>query len=185
MVFDLSIPDEALLPRMVEHQWFKQEFPVGGETRRPILAHEGEIFLPVLVVGYREHLVLGRQPLHKLGTVAAMPVRLPIRRITAAQTKQRVLRIRQRQIVGIDLHDQDCHVNVIEKIQIYVRHTKSYGNGTGAGKRHPYLGDITAAKYVDAGLLMDIHVAPFPFSIEEPLDVGEKRHELAVMALLE
>src|SRR5215831_10833154 len=106
MVFDLSISDEARLPRMVEHQWFKQEFPVGSDTRRPILADEGEIFLPVLVVGYREYLVLGRQPLHKLGTVAAMPVPLPIRGITAAQTEQRVLRMRQRQIVRIDLHDQ-------------------------------------------------------------------------------
>src|SRR5690349_8563632 len=113
-----------------------------------------------------------------------MPVRFPVRGITAAQPEQRVLRLRQRQIVPKHLDDENRHVDVIEEIQIHMRHAEGHGDGMGAGECDPYLGDIAATKYTNAGLLLDVPVAPFSFSVEEALDVGEECDELAVMPFL-
>jgi hypothetical protein len=41
------------------------------------------------------------------------------------------------------------------------------------------------AKHAERGLLTHVQVAPFPFPVEETLDIGEKRNELAVMPFLE
>src|SRR5215467_7522127 len=114
-----------------------------------------------------------------------MPVRLPIGGITAAESEQCILRLRQRQIVRVNLNDQDCHVNVIEKVQIDMRHRKGHRFSMWPGKGHPHFGNITAAKYPDRRFLVNSRPGALPLSIEKSPDIGEKGDEFAVVAFLE
>jgi len=119
-----------------------------------------------------------------LEAVASAPAGFPIGGIASTETEQRVLRLREREVVRMDLHSQDEHVNVVEKIQIHMRHIEDDRLGAAVGVHHPHLGDIAAAKHANGRLLVDACAAAFPLSVEEALDVGQKGHELGVMPFL-
>jgi hypothetical protein len=65
-----------------------------------------------------------------------------------------------------------------------MRHIEDNRLGAVVGVRHPHFGDIAAAKHADGRLLVEARTAAYPLPVEEALDIGQKRHELAVMSFL-
>jgi hypothetical protein len=88
-----------------------------------------EIFIPVLVVGHRQRLALADSHSTRYGTLAALAVGFPERRIGPPDLEQHILDQQQRQVVGEEFHRQDDDVDVVEEIQIDMGDWNSSGGG--------------------------------------------------------
>ena len=120
-VFDLPIAEQSLRAGRILHERPQQEIPMRGKARRAMLADEREILVALIVVGGREHRAVGGEPLRAQDAVTARAVLVPIGRIRAAEAIHRVLDVREIEVVGGDLDDQDDHVDVVEEAQVDMR----------------------------------------------------------------
>ena len=121
----------------------------------------------------------------KREAMAAGPVLLPISRIRAAEPMQRVLRERERQVVPEDLDDQDHDVDVVKEAKIDVRDAERHLRAIGTGECHPDGGDVVAPEHADRRIDRPAAAAALALAVQEAPHIRQKRHELAVVALLE
>ena len=77
----------------------------------------------VMVVRRGQYRTVRRKPLNASQTISARPV-VPEGRISATETKQRVLRTLQRQLVAEHLEGKDHDVRIQEEMQIDMRDAK-------------------------------------------------------------
>ncbi|WP_206782046.1 hypothetical protein [Azospirillum argentinense] len=158
---------------------------MGGDARRPVATHEGQVIGLPLIVGNGEYGAVGTDPFDAVRTLRGAAVRLPGGGIGAAQPEQRVLHTVQRQVLAEQLDDEDRHVDIVEEMQI------DMGDGEAQRRLPPPQGDRQrrhVAPPEDADRRTAIAgpvVARFPLAIEEALHIGQEGHELAVMALAE
>src|SRR5882724_6214624 len=80
--------------------------------------------------------------------MAALPILFPEGWIGAADAVARVLGDGKREIVGIELESQDCRIDVVEEVQIGVRHLKGDWRLTGR-ERDTQRVHVTSAKYMN------------------------------------
>ncbi len=186
VILDLPITQRPFPVGKVQHHRLQQIFPMRGQTRRAVLAGEAEEFLPILVIGRRQGFPIRRQPFNLAETASGLTVRLPVRRIGAAKAEQRVLRLFQTQILGINLHHQNGDVEIEEEIQIDMGDVEQ-DRRIAPVERHPRLGDVGAAEHLDRRLSVT-HIiagaASAAFAVEKPLHIRQKGDELGVMPLL-
>ena len=133
----------------------------------------------------REHLAVARQPLDPVRTVHALAVVVPGDGVGAAEAVQGVLRLPQRKVVGVDLHVQQYHVGVVEKVQIDVRDVQCERRIVRRGGE-PHRSHVVATKYPHrrGDRLGRPRAAPH-LAVEKALDVGQEGDELRVVPFLE
>jgi hypothetical protein len=111
--------------------------------------------------------------------VTAPPIGVPEGREGAAETEERVLDRRKRQIVGVDLDREDDYFHVEEEVELDVFH------GEIDRRRAPFEGDagrrdIVALEDADGRFRRRSHSA-LRLAVEAALHVREKADELAVL----
>ena len=153
--------------------------------RRPMLAHERQILLALLVVGAGENLALRAQPLDQPGAMAAALILLPVGGIGAAEAEQRLLRDAERQVVGGHLEGQDDDVDVEEEIEVDVDDAQLDGL-VALRERQAHLGDVGAPHRPDRALAVAaLDGAAQALAVEEALHRRQEGDELVVVPLLE
>ena len=115
---------------------------------------------------------------------SAWPMRVPAGRVGAAEAVQQVLRLRQRQVAGADLHVQQHQVDVQEEVQVDMHDVQQQRRIAGL-RHHAHLGHVAAAEQPHrragrAGVALRAAVA-----VEEALHIGQEGDELVVVAFVE
>ena len=182
LVLDFAVPQAAALVGLVRYQRAQQIRPVRRDVGGTMLADVGEIARPVLVIGRREDLAGGGKPFHALGTVPSASAGLPVRRIRAADAVHRIQRTRERKVVSNQFQREDRNVDVIEEMQVDVRHIEKRRRVV-AGEADAGLRDVAAPEHAHRP-----QVAAFAarsLAVQKALHVRQESHELLVMALAE
>ncbi len=115
-----------------------------------------------------------------------VPVLVPPGRISAAESIQQFLRLRQRQVVAVHFDVQHDDVDVVEEVQVNVRDRQDNRLGTRA-RDHAHRRDVVppvhahrrAARFLVlvAGFLLYAALA-----VQKSLHIRQERDELAVVA---
>ena len=171
VVLDLAIAQPPVVARGVGHHRLEQEGPVRRDARRAVLADVGEEGLALLRVGAHPHLAVGAQPLDARHAVQRPALRVPARRVAAAEAVQHLVRLREREVVGADLDVEQHHVDVEEEVEVDVD-DRERDRRVAAARGHAHRSDVTAAEHAHrrAAVAVGGTAAGAPFAIEEASD---------------
>lgn len=120
VVLELPVAQHARLVRVVRHQGPQQELPVRGGAGGAVPAHEGEVFLPLLVIRHREHPPVRGEPLHPWQAMARVPIAVPEVRVAPPEAEQHILGAFQGKVLTVDLQHQEDDVEVVEEVEVGV-----------------------------------------------------------------
>ncbi len=148
MIFDLPVTQDASALGVIERHRPQQELPVACDHRRAVAAEELQELLAVCVIGRGERCAIGGEPLDRMQALAGASMFVPESGISASEAEQRLLRERQRQVLGGELDDQDDNVYVVEEIQFDGLGDKGYGRRRRVEVR-PHRSDVVAAENAD------------------------------------
>jgi hypothetical protein len=185
VILDLPVAHRTLLVRVVQNQRPQQELPVRRDARGTEAADESQVLAALLVVRGGQDPAVGGEPFAAPQAVAAAAIVVPVRRIGAAETVERVLYLSQVEIVGGDLDDEDDDVDVVEEVQVEVNDVEAQRRSLSlklirtcatSSRRKTRIGDPPCC---------GLPSSPPPFAVEKALHVGQEGDELAVVTFLE
>ena len=185
VIFDLAVTQRAGLLRVGAHQRLHQPRPVRRDARRPVAAHMRHEGLALVRVGAGQHRAVAPDQLRHREAVQRAAVRVPARRVGAADAVHQLLHLGQRQAAAGHLDVEDHHVDVEEEIQMHMDDIQRHRRVAIAGS-DTHLGDIATAEHPHRRPgIRRAAVLRAPLAVQELLHVGQEGHELVVVPLLE
>jgi hypothetical protein len=186
VVLDLPVAQRAFAVRMIRYQRLEQPGPVRCDTRRTLVMHEREKLVAILRVGARKDRAVCCQPLNLRHRMQRVALCVPPGRISAPEAVQQFLRLREREVVRLQLHVEQHDIDVVEEVEVDVNDLERERGCIGV-RVHARGRDVRAAEHahrrLGAGLADTAARAPFP--VEELLHVGQEGDELVIVAFVE
>ena len=169
---------------MVADQRFHHVRPVRGDARRAVFGHVRQEGITILGVRAGQHGVVGGEKLHAGHAMQRLALCVPAGRVGAAEAVEQVLRLRQRQVAGADLHVQQHQVDVEEEVQVDM-HDVQQQRHIARLRHQPHPGHVAPAEQAHrraggTGVALRSAIA-----VQEALHVGQEGDELVVVPLVE
>jgi hypothetical protein len=158
-----------------------------GNARAAVLANIFQIFGAAFGIGNGDNLPVCPQPLCQMNIVQSPAVLIPTGGISPTETEKNISHRIQRQIVTTYLKIENGQIQVVEKVDIQM-HDMQIDRFIARSQGQAQIDDVLAPINVNWRITRRTarKLTPgTPLTVEKALDVGEKRDELAIMALLE